>query len=134
MKRTLSILLAFVVLAVALPVFAQEGGQEMPKQKMKMYQIVLAKKGPNWKSQNTNEGMDIRMKVVDGVRKMAEAGILVSAGLVNDETDVEFILIFNYETKTEVYNFLQKAELIRNKTYVAESYSYFGPEGLVFQK
>jgi len=134
MKRTLWIPLVFFVMALALPALAQEAAPTPPKQKMKMYQIVLAKKGPNWKSQNTNEGMDIRMRVIEGVRKMAQAGILVSAGLVNDETDVEFILIFNFETKTEVYNLLQKAELVKNGTYVAESYSYFAPEGLNFQK
>jgi hypothetical protein len=132
MKRTVSILLAFAVLTLALPLAAQE--QEVPKQKMKMYHVVIAKKGPNWKSQNTDEGMDIRMQVVEGVRKGAQEGSIVSAGLVNDETDAEFIIIFDIETKTEIYNMMQKAPNIKNGQYVVEAYSWFAPEGLSWQR
>lgn len=132
MKRIVSILLAFAVLATALPALAQE--QEVPKQKMKMYHVVIAKKGPNWKSQNTDEGMDIRMQVIEGVRKGALEGTIVSAGLVNDETDAEFIIIFDFETKTEIYNLLQKAPNVKNGQYMIEAYSWFAPEGLAWQK
>jgi hypothetical protein len=96
--------------------------------------VVIAKKGLNWKSQNTDEGMDIRMKVIEGVRKGAADGTIVSAGLVNDETDAEFIIIFDIETKTEIYNMMQKAPNIKNGQYAVEAYSMFAPDGLVFQK
>ena len=134
MKRIVSILLAVAVLAMALPVVAQEGAKEVPKQKMKMYHVVMAKKGPNWKSQASEEGMDVRMRIIENIRKAAAEGLIVSAGLVNDETDVEFILIFDIETKTEVYNLAQKAENIKNGYYSIESYSWFAPEGLAWQK
>lgn len=132
MKRFVSLFLVFAVLAMALPVFAQE--EAPPKQKMKMYHVVIAKKGPNWKSQNTDEGMDIRMRIIENIRKAAAEGLIVSAGLVNDETDAEFILIFNIETKTEVYNLAQTAENIKNGQYAVEAYSWFAPEGVIFQR
>jgi len=134
MKRIVSLFLVVAVLAMALPVIAQEGATEVPKQKMKMYHVVLAKQGPNWKSQNTEEGMDIRMQIIEGVRKGAEEGWVASAGLVNDETNVEFILILDMETKTEVYNLMQKAENVKNGNYSVEAYSWFAPEGIQFQR
>lgn len=132
MKRFVSAILVFAVLAMALPVFAQE--EAPPKQKMKMYHVVIAKKGPNWKSQNTDEGMDIRMRIIENVRKGAMDGTIISAGLVNDETDAEFIIIFDIETKTEIYNMMQTAENIKNGQYAIEAYSWFAPEGLAWQR
>lgn len=134
MKRFVSMVLVVAVLAMAVPVFAQEEAQEIPKQKMKMYHVVIAKKGPNWKSQNTDEGMDIRMGIIEGIREGAKDGTIVSAGLVNDETDAEFIIIFNIETKTEIYNMMQSAENIKNGQYAIDAYSWFAPEGLAFQR
>lgn len=134
MKRIVSLFLVVAVLAMALPALAQEETTEVPKQKMKMFHVVLAKNGPNWKSQASEEGMDIRMRLIESVRRAAEEGLIVSAGLVNDETDVEFILIFNIETKTEVYNLMQQAELVKAGYYSIEAYSWFAPEGLAFQR
>ena len=99
-----------------------------------MYHVVIAKKGPNWKSQNTDEGMDIRLQIIENVRTLALEGVIVSAGLVNDETDAEFIIIFDMETKTEIYNLMQKAENVKNGHYVVEAYSWFAPEGLAWQR
>jgi hypothetical protein len=132
MKRFVSLFLVVAVLAMALPVLAQE--EAPPKQKMKMYHVVIAKKGPNWKSQNTDEGMDIRMRIIENVRKGAMDGTIVSAGLVNDETDAEFIIIFDIETKTEIYNIMQQAETIKSGQYVVDAYSWFAPEGLAWQR
>jgi len=133
MKRIVSLFLIVAVMALALPSFAQE--EVAPKkQVMKMYHVILAKKGPNWKSQGSEEGMDVRMRIIENVRKGAAEGLIVSAGLVNDETDVEFILIFDIETKTEVYNLMQQAENIKNGYYSVEAYSWFAPEGIQFQR
>jgi len=152
MKRTL--LFSLLLMATALlatPALAQDGSDEaatdaaaeaasspvaksLPKQEMQMYQIVLAKRGPNWKSQNTEGGMDVRMQVIESVRAGAESGVLISAGLVSDETDVEFIFIFDKEFKGEVYDIVMNAPLVKNGFFKAEIYSYFGPAGMVFQK
>jgi hypothetical protein len=104
------------------------------KQVMQMYHIALARKGPNWKSQNTDEGMDLRMEIIQNIRKAAQAGLIVSAGLVNDETDVEFIIILDVETKTEAYNILMNAKNVKNGAYTPTIYSWFAPKGLVFQE
>jgi len=139
MKRTL--LISFLLMATALlatPVLAQDGAakasKEMPKQEMQMYQIVLAKRGPNWKSQGSEGGMDVRMQVIQAVRDAAKDGLLVSAGLVSDETDVEFIFIFDIETKGEVFDLVMNSKNVKNGFFKAEIYSYFGPKGMVFQR
>jgi hypothetical protein len=137
MKRTFLISLLLMATALfATPVLAQDGTkaaeEPAPKQEMQMFQIVLAKRGPNWKSQNTEGGMDARMQVIQSVRDAAKAGHLISAGLVSDETDVEFIFIFDIEFKGEVFDRVMSAPLVKNGFFKVEIYSYFGPKGLTF--
>ena len=92
MKRALLITLVMTVVALfALPLQAED----LPKQELQMYHVVMAKEGPNWKSQGSEAGMDVRMQVIEGIKKAAQSGLIVSAGLVNDETQVEFILILD---------------------------------------
>ena len=139
MKRTLLItFLLLVTSLLAAPVLAQDGAaatpKEMPKQEMQMYQIVLAKRGPNWKGQGSEGGMDVRMQVIQSVKDAAREGLLVSAGLVSDETDVEFIFIFDIETKGEVFDLVMNANNVKNGFFKPEIYSYFGPKGMVFQR
>lgn len=127
MKRSLLAILVLTVLALA----AVPAAAETPaKPEMQMYHIVLAKPGPNWKSQGSEQGMDVRMKVIANIRKAAKAGLVVSAGLVNDETDVEFIVILNVETKTEAYQLINETENVKNGFFTPEIYSYFAPKGL----
>lgn len=136
MKRLIMLLMVFSILSAYGAALAQNPVDEVApkKQVMKMYQVVLVEKGPNWKSQNTEEGMDIRMEIIENIRKAAQEGWIVSAGLVNDETPVEFILIFDIETKTEAYNALHEAKNVKNGYYTPVIYSMFAPEGLAFQE
>jgi hypothetical protein len=136
MKRLVALTLVLAVLVPTLAAFAQDGGaaKELPKQKMKMYQIVMLKQGPNWKSQGSAEGMDVRMQVIANIRKAAQEGLVVSAGLINDETNVEFVVIMDLETKTEAYKILNKAPKIKDGYYSADIYSYFTSEGITVQK
>jgi hypothetical protein len=120
MKRLISSLLFLAVLALVLPAAAQEKSPEM-----QMYHVVLAKKGPNWQSMHSKEGMDIRAQVVENVKKAAREGLIVSAGLVNDETDVEFIFILNVETKHEALEILNQAPNVKNGVFAGEVYSWF---------
>lgn len=131
MKR-LAILFPAVLflLSCALPVSAQEAPKSAP---MQMYHVLLVKKGPEWKSQNSQEGMDNRMALIQSVREGAEEGLIVTAGLVNDETDVEFILILNVETKYEALQVLESAPNYKNGMYTADIYSMFAPKGLVIR-
>ena len=124
MKRTLLLIaLILTVTAWVLPAAAQE-----QKATMHMYQVALAKRGPAWKSQNTQEGMDLRMQLIEGVKAAAKKGLVVSAGLVNDESEVEFIIVFDIETKHEVMAILNKAPLVVDGMYTPEVYSWFATE------
>jgi hypothetical protein len=136
MKRTIILMLALFVFTTVGSAFAENPVDKVApkKQTMQMYHIAMVKKGPNWKSQNSEEGMDIRMDVIEGIKKAAQSGLIISAGLVNDETNVEFILILDVETKTEAYNLLQKAKNVSNGYFSVDIYSYFAPKGLAFQK
>ena len=131
MKRALLITLVMTVVALfAVPLQAED----LPKQDLQMYHIVMVKEGPNWKSQGSEAGMDVRMQVLNGIRKAAKEGLVISAGLVNDETNVEFIVILDVETKTEAFNILMSAPNVKNGFFTPEIYSYFAPKGLAFQK
>ena len=136
MKRLIMLLMVLTIMSSYGAALAQNPVDEVApkKQVMKMYQVVLVEKGPNWKSQNTEEGMDIRMEIIGNIRKAAQEGWIVSAGLVNDETPVEFILIFDIETKTEAYNVLHESKNVKNGYYTPVIYSMFAPEGLAFQE
>jgi len=136
MKRSIMLVMILAILASYGVALAQNPVDEVApkKQVMQMYHIVMVQKGPNWKSQNTEEGMDIRMEVIEGIRRGAESGLIISAGLVNDETPMEFIIIMDVETKTEAYNILMKSKNVKNGQYTPVIYSYFAPKGLAFQR
>ena len=132
MKR-FGILLAAVLflLSLGLPALAQE---EAPPATMQMYHLVVVKHGPNWVAPDTEEGRDIRKDIIIKLRKAAEEGLVVSAGLVDDETDVEFILILNVETKSQAIKLLEASENYKNGMFVADIYSMFAPTGLVVDR
>ena len=136
MKRSIMFLMILAILSSYGAALAQNPVDEIApkKQVMQMYHIVMIENGPNWKSQNTEEGMDVRMEVIANIRKAAESGLIVSAGLVNDETNVEIILILDVETKTEAYNIMMNAKRVKDGYYKPTIYSYFAPKGLAFQK
>ncbi len=116
------------VLGSTLPAMAQTA-QKAPT--MQMYHLAVVKKGENWISQNTQEGADIRMDIINNIRAAAKTGLVVTAGLVNDETDAEFIIIFNIKNKYEALELVEKAPNIKNGVYKVELYSMFAPTGLV---
>lgn len=136
MKRTIVLMLVLFVFVTVGSAFAENPVDKVApkKQTMQMYHIAMAQKGPNWKSQSSQEGMDVRMEVIEGIKKGAQSGLVISAGLVNDETPMEFIIILDVETKTEAYNLLQKAKNVKNGFFSVMIYSYFAPKGLAFQK
>ena len=136
MKRSIMLMMILAILASYGAALAQNPVDQVApkKQVMQMYHIAMLQKGPNWKSQNTEEGMDLRMEIIGNIRKAAESGLIVSAGLVNDETKVEFIIILDVETKTEAYNILMNSKHIKDGTYSTTIYSWFAPKGLAFQK
>lgn len=134
--KKLTTLILLVALMVGVSALAQTG-DTAPKPKtqpMKMYHIVLAQEGPHWKSQNSQEGMDARFQALENIKKAANSGVIVSAGLVNDETKVEFILILDVETKAEAITIMDSAPLVKSGFFEPVIYSYFAPEGLAFTR
>jgi hypothetical protein len=136
MKRTMILMLVLFAMTTIGSALAETPVDEVApkKQVMQMYHVVMIQKGPNWISQNSEEGMDARMQVIEGIRKAAQSGLVVSAGLVNDETEVEFIIILDVETKTEAYNIIMQGKRVKDGYFSPTIYSYFGPKGLAFQK
>lgn len=129
MKRFTILTITILFLAVsAMPAAAQDAPKTGP---MKMYHVALVKHGPNWKSQHEEGGMDTRMEVLKNIKKAAKKGLIVSAGLVNDETNVEFIIIFNIKDKHEALELLDMAPNVKNGVYKVDIYSWFAPVGLM---
>lgn len=129
MKRITILTTAILFLIVSImPAAAQDAPKSAP---MQMYHVAMVKNGPNWKSQNTQEGMDIRMEIIANVKKAAKKGLVVSAGLVNDETDVEFIIILNVKNKYEAMDIMEMSPNVKNGMYKVDLYSWFAPQGLV---
>ena len=133
MKRITILTTAILFLIVcAMPATAQDATQSSPS--MQMYHVAMVMNGPNWQSQNTQEGMDIRMEVISNIEKAAKKGLVVSAGLVNDETNVEFIIIFNVKNKYEAMDLMEMAPNVKNGMYKVDLYSWFAPKGLAAGK
>ncbi len=129
MKRFTFLITAILFLIVsAMPAVAQDAPKSAP---MQMYHVAMVKHGPKWQSQNSQEGMDNRMEVIANIKKAAKKGLVVSAGLVNDETDVEFIVIFNLKNKYEALDIMEMAPNVKNGMYKVDLYSWFAPTGLV---
>lgn len=135
MKRfTILVAVVLFVMASALSAVAQTGAkapEATDSATMQMYHLVIMKKGPNWISQNTDEGADLRMEIIKNLKKAARKGIVITAGLVNDETDAEFVVILNVKTKYEALEVLDASPNIKNGKYRGEVYSMFAPKGLV---
>jgi uncharacterized protein YciI len=130
MKRVLVLsVLTLPLLAMLAPTAAAQDPTKSSYE-FEMYHVVLAKHGPNWKPQHTEEGMDVRMQVVSAVRKASAEGLIVAAGLVNDETDVEFIIIMRVETKAEALELMNNSPNVKNGFFKPEIYSWFAPKGL----
>jgi uncharacterized protein YciI len=125
MKRTVNILLLLVMLAAMILPAAVALAQSNKPGEFHMYHMVILRRGPNWKSQGTTEGMDTRMQAIEMIKQGARKGIIVAAGLVNDETDGEFILLLDVETKTEALALAHKAPLLKSGFYKADIYSWF---------
>ncbi len=115
------------LMVIAMPTVAQDAPKSAP---MQMYHTVIVKKGVNWQSQHTQAGADVRVEIIENIKKAAKKGLVITAGLVNDETDAEFILILNIKNKYEALQLMEKAKNIKNGMFQVEIYSMFAPKGL----
>ncbi len=126
MKRLLIIaFLATMLLSQAMPALAQD------KVEFASYFIVYAVKGPNWKPQTDVDAMDIRLEIIENLKTLLqENNDLIIAGLVNDGSDAEFVMIFQTEDEMGLRDKLKNAKNVKNGFFKAEGHSFHAPAGL----
>ena len=136
MKRVAiaAVLLLGVSALIGTAALAQDTPSPATESTMQMYHIVMMDHGPNWKSQGQRGGMEARMEAIEGIKAAAKEDLIISAGLVNDETDVEFILILDVQSKTEAKVLMESAKLVKSGFYKPVIYSYFAPKGLKLKR
>lgn len=95
------------------------------------YYVVLAERGPTWQPQGDQRGMEVRMEVIEGLKKLlADNDEVIIAGLVNDESGAEFIMIVRTEDEMEMRKELQNAPNVANGFFNLRIHSWRAPAGL----
>jgi hypothetical protein len=105
--------------------------QEQTKVEFANYYVVLAERGPTWTPQTDQRGMEVRMEVVEGLKKLlSQNDEVIIAGLVNDESGAEFIMIVQTEDEMGMRRKLQNAKNVANGFFNLEIHSWRAPAGL----
>ena len=125
MKR----LVAIVMLAVLASGIAL--AQEQTKVEFANYYVILAERGPTWTPQTDQKGMEVRMEVIEGLKKLLrDNDEVIIAGLVNDASGAEFIMIVETEDEMGMRQKLQNAKNVANGFFNLNIYSWRAPAGL----
>jgi len=126
------ILAAVAIVLLAGTILPGPAAAQNPKSKyeFEMYHVAIISRGPNWKPYGTDEATSAQQTLMANVDKLGQAGTLVSAGIVNDETAVELIFIFRTLKYNEVLVMFQKAPNVVNGFYKADFFPWFAPKGL----
>lgn len=130
MQRLILIAAAIVLLAGTILPGPAAAQQPKSRYEFEMYHVAIISQGPNWKPYGTEEATAVQQTLMAGVRKLDEAGTMVSGGIVNDATAVELIFIFRTLTYNEVLVMFQKAPNVVNGFYKADFFPWFAPKGL----
>ena len=130
MQRLILAAVAVVLLAGTILPGAAAAQNPQTKYEFEMYHVAIVKQGPNWKPYGTDEATAVQQSLMAGIRKLDEAGTLVSGGIVNDATVVEMIFIFRTLTYNEVLVMFQKAPNLVNGFYNVDFFPWFAPKGL----
>lgn len=127
MKRLVAPLLVLALLvSVALP------GTALAQSKYEsgLYWIVLVEHGPNWKSQSSEEGAKKKMQAINGLKEAIGEGHIITAGLVVDDLDAEFVMIVNEEAEMVVREALKNSPLVKEGFYKLRALTWHAPKGL----
>ena len=130
MKRlVIACALAALCLPLALPAVAQ---MEPTKVQFAEYYVVFAERGPTWQPQTDERGMEVRMQVLEGLKGLLteHADKAIIAGLVNDGSGAEFILIVQTEDEMGMRKYLNDAPNVQNGFFNLRIHSFHGPAGL----
>ena len=121
------VLTALVVMGLAASAFAET---EQPKVEFASYTVVFAGRGPNWKSQSDQEGMEVRMEVIENLKKAIKSGSVIIAGVVNDGSGAEFIAIVQTDDDAALRKTLGEAKNVANGFFKLTYHSWYAPAGL----
>jgi len=129
MKRlVLTSTLVALCLALVVPATAQTGSD---KAEFASYYVVFAERGPTWTPQTDEKGMEVRMQVLENLKKLLlESHQLIIAGLVNDGSGAEFILIVQTEDEMAMRKYLNDAPNVANGFFNLKIHSWHAPAGL----
>lgn len=127
MKRFIAATLTCVLLVgLTVPVLA---GQN-EKYEFANYWVIYAEKGPKWKPQTDEQSMEMRMEVIENLGKLVKSGEIIIAGLVNDGSDAEFIMIVQTEDDSGLRKRLAGAKSVKSGLFSVRMHSWFAPKGL----
>jgi len=132
MKRlVLAIVLIALCASLAVPAVAQTA---KPAQvKYASYWVIYAERGPTWVPQTSPEGMEARMEVIEGLRTAYAEGDIIIAGLINDGTEAEFVIIMQTEDEMGLRERLSKGKYVANGFFELEIHSFHAPAGLTLE-
>ena len=132
MKRlVIAIVLIALYAGLAVPAVAQT--TEPAKVKFASYWVVYAERGPTWVPQASTGGMEVRMEVIEGLRKAYAEGDIIIAGLINDGSDAEFIVIMQTEDEMGLRERLNNGKYVANGFFKLEIHSFHAPAGLTLE-
>lgn len=127
-RRTAAIsLVALLLMGLAGSASAQT---EPVKYEFTNYVVAFAERGPNWKSQSDEEGMAVRMEVIENIKKGFNNKQLIIAGMVSDESGAEFIIIFETQDDAALRQILNGSKYVANGFYKLRFHSWHAPAGL----
>ena len=132
-RRCAVLALVVLILGFAGAVFAQASHTPKPeptKVEFASYFVIFAERGPNWKPQTDEEGMKVRMEVVENLKKAFKSGQIIIAGVVNDGSGAEFIAIIQTEDEMGMHKMLQEVPNVANGFFKLRIHSWYAPAGL----
>jgi len=129
MKRLAAVaILAALCAGLALPALAQTG---QTKYKFAEYYCIFAERGPTWQPQTDEHGMEVRMSVLENLKKLVlTSDKVIIAGLVNDGSGAEFIMIVQTADEMAMRKYLNDAPNVKSGFFNLRIHSFHAPAGL----
>ena len=129
MKRTLVSALALAVLVAALTAVAADKPTPS-KAEFGDYWVVIAQRGPNWKPQTDQAGMDVRLEVISALQQAFVNGEMITAGIVTDDSGAEFIALLEATDEGAMRQKIESAKHVKDGFYKVTIYDWNAPKGL----
>jgi uncharacterized protein YciI len=111
----------------------QLAGESLP-QGMRVYTLVLLRRGPTWTAEQTPESIELGKGHMAHIRRMAAAGKLETAGPFlgqTDSNDLAGVYIFGVTDVDEVRRLTAQDPAVAAGRFVPEYLIWLGPDNLV---